>query len=242
MQKLYVSLLLTLTSITFLHADTDFLVAIDPGHTKAQYGAISATGVHEYTFNRAVAETVLTALKKEKGVDAFIINPEGGKIALKARTKMAADHNASIFLSLHHDAVKPQYLSTWTVKGKEHRYSDRFSGYSIFVSQKNTQFHKSLDFAKALGEALRNSKLTPTMHHNEKIKGENRELLDKAKGVYRFDDLIVLKTVDLPSVLLECGIIVNRKDEVLLSSEAYKKKIAKAIVTAIETYRKKFQE
>jgi hypothetical protein len=50
-------------------------------------------------------------------------------------------------------------------------------------------------------------------HHAEPIKGENRELVNPELGIYRFDDLIVLKSAAMPAALLECGVIVNRSEE-----------------------------
>jgi len=60
---------------------------------------------------------------------------------------------------------------------------------------------------------MRRQGLTPTLHHAEPIKGENRELVNPDLGIYRFDDLIVLKSAAMPAVLLECGVIVNRSEE-----------------------------
>jgi len=86
----------------------------------------------------------------------------------------------------------------------------RQRAFSIFYSEKNRFSFESLRFACALGEALRRQGLTPTLHHAEPIAAENRPLIDSELGVYRFDDLVVLKRAIMPAVLLECGVIVNR--------------------------------
>ena len=78
--------------------------------------------------------------------------------------------------------------------------------------------------------------LLPSLHHAEKIEGENRELIDKNRGIYRYDGLAVLKGATMPAVLLECGIIVNRREEELLNDPAYRMRIVAAIQRAITTY------
>ncbi len=219
-----------------LLADDKFTVAIDVGHTKTNFGAVSSRGIPEYKFNYAIANILLEKIRANKNINAFIINPDGEKISLKKRTQVATEKEADLFISLHHDSVQQKYIRYWEYKQKKNHYSDRFSGYSIFVSNKNKQVDNSYRFAALLGERLRVSGFSPTLHHAEKIKGENRNLLDAKKGIYEFDDLIVLKTAVMPAILLECGVIVNRKEELLVSSEGFKDEITNEIVHALLEY------
>jgi N-acetylmuramoyl-L-alanine amidase len=69
------------------------------------------------------------------------------------------------------------------------------------------------------------------LHHAEQ---EKRPLLDKEKGVYAFDDLVVLKVAKMPAVLLECGVIVNRTEEEKLNDPVYRKRLIGAIDRAIQ--------
>ncbi len=234
------SFLLGILSLLFLNisfAKDRFIVAIDVGHSKTRYGATSSRGVAEYKFNRAIAEVLHKKIITNKYLNGFIINPDGNKIALKDRTKIAEEKKADIFISLHHDSVQQKYLDKWDFKQKINHYSDRFSGYSIFISNKNGQAKESYKFAIFLGEQLDNSGFIPTLHHAEKIKGENRQLLDKKIGVYEFNDLVVLKTASMPAALLECGVIVNRKEELLVNSQGFKNEVTNEIINAILKYR-----
>lgn len=97
----------------------------------------------------------------------------------------------------------------------------------------NAKARESLHFADR-GSILNNGFL-PSLHHAEKIKGENRLLIDKDKGIYRFNQLAMLKG-NLPAVLLECGIIVNRDEELALSDDENKEKMVLSILKAIENY------
>jgi hypothetical protein len=65
------------------------------------------------------------------------------------------------------------------------------------------------------GQALLTAGSTPTLHH---IQQEHRPIVDPTKGVYAFDDLIVLKGAKMPAALLECGVIVKRVDEQQLNT------------------------
>ena len=110
---------------------------------------------------------------------------------------------------------------------------DKFHGYSVFFSTKNPRQDDSFVFAKALGAAMREEGLSPTAHHAEKIAGEDRELVVPELGVYRFDNLVVLKTAAMPSALSECGVIVNPSEEAELKGTDRQQKTVQAVRKAI---------
>lgn len=211
----------------------DFVIAIDPGHTRAKPGAISARGVPEVQFNENLARYLLNELVHAGFAKAFLTNRNQATISLIDRALLANEREAQLFLSIHHDSAQAHYLSTWTYRGKRRLYTDDIKGYSLFVSGKNGDVAGSERFAHLLGKQLRNGCFTPTLHHAEKIPGENRELLDEQLGIYRFDDLVVLKSTKMPAVLFEAGLIVNRHEELLLRSASYQKRIAVALTSAV---------
>ena len=210
----------------------DFTIALDIGHSAKKGGAISARGVFEYEFNRRLVSELFQRLQSSHLVRPFIVNPERDEISLLKRAGEANDQNADLFLAIHHDSVKESYLKTWEVDRKTRKYCDDFHGYSIFISQKNAKPLESLGFATALGRALLKAGFTPTLHH---VAQENRLLIDKEKGIYAFDDLIVLKAATMPAVLLECGVIVNRDEEKNLNDPNYRSHLTEAISDAIES-------
>jgi N-acetylmuramoyl-L-alanine amidase len=214
----------------------DFVIAIDIGHSRAKPGAISSRGVGEFHFNKDLAVLLHHELVEAGFTGAFLINEDGSDMSLRQRADAANEKKAGLFISIHHDSVQPRYLSTWNHQGTNRAYSDKYRGYSLFYSEKNKEKEESFVLAGLLGSELRGKGLAPTLHHAEKIEGEGRELVDKDKGIYRFDDLVVLKTTTMPAVLLECGIIVNRDEEILLSDAAYRKTMVQALASAIETY------
>jgi N-acetylmuramoyl-L-alanine amidase len=211
------------------------IVALDIGHTRGQPGAISATGVPEFEFNRRIVSLVKERLAQSKAVEPMVINPDGTPITLTERTRRAALAGAALFVAVHHDSANDKYLQAQQVNGKKQFFTDRFEGYGVFISRKNPEFEKSLALARLVGGELEKN-LPFATHHNEAIRGENRPILDSERGIYEYDDLIVLKSALMPAALVECGVIVNREQDLLLRQPAMQKIIADAIAAGIEQY------
>ena len=211
----------------------DFIIALDIGHTPLRGGAISARGVFEYRFNRRLVAELFAQLQAIGFIRAFVINPQGDEISLVHRSAEANQQKADLFLAIHHDSVKDKYLKNWEFDGKTQKYCDDFHGYSIFISRKNAKADESAQFADKLGRALLDAGLTPTLHH---VAQENRPILDRTKGIYAFDDLVVLKTAKMPALLLECGVIVNRAEEEKLNNAVYRERLIEAIGRAVQSF------
>lgn len=214
----------------------DFNVVIDIGHSKELPGTISARGKPEFEFNREVAMLLRSALRQAGFVDASAIEHEPSTPTLEERADIAAERGADLLVSVHHDSVQPRYLKDWRIGGEDLQYTDAFQGYSVFFSRRNADPESSEAFARLLGLSMLRHGFTPTLHHAEPIKGENRELADAATGVYFFDDLVVLRTADMPAVLFEVGVIKNRQEEVFLLDSAFRDRMLDAVVYAIDAF------
>ncbi len=210
-----------------------FAVALDIGHTLSAPGATSARGQPEFLFNQALAHVVLGTLQSAGYPRSFLVGDSGAPLRLEDRTRIAREHGAGLFLSLHHDSVQAQYLTDWVVAGRPQRFSDRYHGFSVFVSATSPLTASSQAFATALGQALVQSGMTPSLHHAEPIPGEGRQLLDPRIGLYRFDQLAVLRTATMPAALLESGVIVNREEELRMGQDATRRSIAGAVLQAV---------
>jgi N-acetylmuramoyl-L-alanine amidase len=211
------------------------IVAIDVGHTKVGPGAISVSGIPEYEFNLRLAKRLEARLQETGTIKPFLIVSEKAR-TLPERTRIAASRNAELFVSIHHDSAQDKYLEEReTVDGVTQRYTNKFSGYSVFVSRKNPRYDESLDLARRIGRAMRVNFKFAT-HHNEAIAGENRPIIDREAGIYAFDDLVVLKTAAMPAVLVECGVIVNPEEEKSLLTVERQVTITAAIVRGIRDY------
>lgn len=214
---------------------SEFILAIDIGHSPSKGGAISARGFSEYSYNKKIAEMLQSRMVEEGFKKTFLINPEGRDLSFDQRIKIAESNRANLLVSIHHDSVQPHYLLSWQYDNKIRHYSDKYRGFSIFYSASNGNARESLHVAELIGAQLLKNGFSPSLHHAEKIKGENRLLIYRDKGIYRFDELAMLKG-KLPAVLVECGIIVNRDEELALSIAENRGKMVSSILRAIEKY------
>ena len=212
-------LTLAAASAVTTHAAT---VVLDTGHSPQRSGSMSASGKTEYAYNLQMSTYVSEYLAKH-GITVIRVAADGKDIALKKRT--AATDMADLFLSIHHDSIQQE----WIDQGRRRD----FDGFSTFVSAKNPDYSFSLACAKRIGAGMRAAGERPSLYHAEKVKGENRPLVDRQYGVHQFDDLVVLKMAKTPAVLLEVGVIANPEEEVRLATAATALPIARAIADAV---------
>ena len=136
-----------------------------------------------------------------------------GHSGRQRRAKRANDLNADLFISIHHDGVEDRTLIPWWHNGKQHGHLDKFRGFSLWVSRQNSNYAESLAFARALGDQLLANGLEFTAHHDESTNtnkyGRVAPLVDRKRGIYAFDDFVVLKETRMPAVILEAGMIVE---------------------------------
>jgi N-acetylmuramoyl-L-alanine amidase len=215
-----------------------FRVVIDVGHTLDVPGAISARGIPEYAFNLQLGKDVRQALLNAGFSKTVLLitttKPWAGLFERAARANaMAAD----LFIAIHHDSVPDFLIETWQYAGKENHFSDRFKGYALFVSNDNPQHAASLRFGSLLGEELQARGLHYTPHYTLPLMQRFRhQLLDAKAGVYRYDQLIVLRNTRMPALLIEAGSIVNRAEELELAGAKRRGRTSAAIAAAVEEF------
>jgi N-acetylmuramoyl-L-alanine amidase len=215
-----------------------FRLVLDVGHTAQVPGAKSARGLHEFDFNLRLAKLIEQQLLDAGFARTVLLVTDGPALpSLARRVARANAARADLLLSIHHDSVPNALLERWEYNGEPHSYSDRFRGHSLFVSYENHDRRGSLLFGRLLGLALKSRGLHYTPHYTEKIMGRRRrELLDAEAGVYRYDQLVVLKYPHMPAVLLEAGSIINRDEELLMGTPEHQEVIGAAVVEAVERF------
>jgi N-acetylmuramoyl-L-alanine amidase len=219
-------------------ARSTFRVLLDVGHTATSPGADSARGVPEYEFNLILAEVIAQSLHEAGFDNAIRLITSGTRLtSLFQRSASANNLHGDLFISIHHDSVPDNLKETWEYESKKYSYSDRFSGYAIFVSHDNVDRDGSLVFAHSLGQQLQRRGLHYTPHYTLSLMGRYRhELIDEEAGVYRYDHLIVLHSAHMPAVLLEAGSIVNRQEELELTRPERRLMVAEAVTAAVEEF------
>jgi N-acetylmuramoyl-L-alanine amidase len=215
-----------------------FRLVLDVGHTAQVPGAKSARGAHEFDFNLRLARLIEQQLIDAGFAKTVLLVTEGPALqGLARRVARANAAHADLLLSIHHDSVPDSMLEKWDYNGEPHSFSDRFKGHSLFISYENRDRKGSLRFARLLGLALKSRGLQYTPHYTEKIMGRRRrELIDPEAGVYRYDQLVVLRYPQMPAVLLEAGSIINRDEELLMGTPEHQAVIAAAVVEAVDGF------
>ena len=215
-----------------------FRVVVDVGHTLDVPGAMSARGVPEYAFNLQLAQEVKQALT-DAGFDqsVLLITATAPWRGLVERAARANAMHADLVIAIHHDSVPDHLLQTWQYEGQDQQYNDDYPGYALFISNDNADPAGSLMFGHLLGQELQARGLQYTPHYTLPLMGRRRrELVDAAAGVYRYDQLIVLRETRMPAVLLEAGSIVNRAEEQQLASPERRSLASAAIVAAVDEF------
>lgn len=220
-------LLPLLLSFNIVSAQT---IAIDIGHHNKDPGAISAYGNTEYSYNKRLAYDVTKSFKNAN-FKVNLINESGSTITLLQRTNLAK--GSDFFISLHHDSVQKEDLTNWTYNNQIYRFNDQVHGFGVFVSAKNPYFEKSLLCARYVSQSLINQGFVPNYYHSIYPKNNRRELFYANEPVYRYDNLAVLRTATMPAILIEAGVIVNRKEAITITQDEVRAKFSHAVTQAI---------
>lgn len=199
-------------------------LVLDIGHTPKKNGATSSTCEKEYKYNQELALYIIEQLKNENNLNVSLSSKYNNQ-ELTFQERYDSSIDKDLFISIHHDSVQKQFIKYI----KNCPTTDYAEGFSIFISKKNIEYEKSLEYAKSFAKELVAQGLSPSLHHAEKIEGENRELIDDKLGIYLFDDLKVLKNANSAAFLFEAGVIVNPVDEKKAKTKVFKDKIIKAM-------------
>lgn len=197
-------------------------VALDVGHYWPKSGVMGANGEPEFVFNHRLAEA-LARILRARMVNVREIGFDGNAAVLTERAQAA--NGSDVMLSIHHDSMQ----QAWIDAGR----TEQLKGFSVFVSGKNPAFATSQQCARLIGAAMRQAGEVPSLYHATPIKGENRPLLDRENGVHQFDNLVVLKHAQVPAVLLEIGVIVNKQEARRLSQVAVVEGLAQTLAPAV---------
>lgn|GEM_PF-240718 len=219
----------------------EFTVVLDPGHSPNKPGAISARGVPETKFNDRLAKEIARLLGSLDDVRVVLTRGPKEECGLRERLKRIHQADPDLVISVHHDSVQPHFLSGWEYQGKKLRYSDRFSGFSLFVPEKGYYAEISLMAARLLADHLIAGRQSFSTYHAMKIPGESRKWLDSKRGIFSGDFLYLSRNLKVPFVLLEAGVIVNRQEEKRLSDPAEVQRLAGLVSGAVAALRQRFE-
>ena len=224
----------------------DIIVAIDPGHGGKDPGAVSSNNVLEKDITLLIAKELQRTLRDTEGYQAVLIRSDDSTVSLNDRYQNARKYGADAFISIHADgfrlaSVKGASVFIWSDESSSsvaRNLSDK-ERKRIQAQIKNI---KSYDFnedaARELYPNTYKKKVDQSKMLGSKILDQlKRDPYTKIhKQNVEYADFRVLKSVDIPSVLVESGFITNPEDAKRLKTKAGRRMIARSIFLGVHNY------
>ncbi|PAJ72495.1 N-acetylmuramoyl-L-alanine amidase [Pseudoalteromonas sp. NBT06-2] len=230
-----------------ISGNRDIIIAVDAGHGGEDPGSIGPLGTYEKNVTLQISKRLTKLINAEKGMRAVM--PRTGDYYVKnnTRTVRARKDKVDFFISIHADAFTtpiPRGASVWVLSlgranseiGKwiesSEKHSDLLGGAASVL--KDTQNEKYLV------QAVLDMKMDHSMKTGAEVAvsilSELKKVTKMHKTKPQYASLGVLKSPDIPSILVETGFISNPMEERLLKSIAHQKKLAKAVFTSLKSY------
>ena len=226
--------------------EREILIGIDAGHGGEDPGAIAASGLHEKDVVLAISRRLKKIIDREQGFRAELIRTGDYYIPLRKRTDIARDKRVDLFVSVHADAFKnpaargasvfalsPSGATSETARylAERENRADLIGGAgSVRISDKD----------KVLAGVLLDLSMTATLNSSLDV---GSEVLKQMGGIARLHKrhieqagFLVLKSPDIPSILVETGFISNPTESRQLASPGYQEQLAEAIFAGVRQY------
>ncbi len=223
--------------------EKDYVVVIDPGHGGDDPGALGRRGTREKKVVLAIAERLQWILNLRPGVAAQLTRKGNYYVSLRNRIRIAAEHQADVFISVHADSARRRSAHGASV------YILSSKGASSEIGRELAKRENASDLIGGVKLGRQEHSVRETMLDMEvdwKIK-ESKEfarnlLYELGKvGVLHTKQVqqagfVVLKAIEIPAVLVEVGFISNKKEERALQTALHRERIAGSMFRAIVRY------
>mgnify|MGYP006241844485 FL=1 len=224
----------------------DIIVAIDAGHGGKDPGAVSSNNVLEKDITLLIAKELERTLRDTEGYQAVLIRDDDSTVSLNDRYQNARRYGADAFVSIHADgfrlsSVKGASVFIWSEESSSsvaRNLSDKERS-RIQAQIKNLKTYDfNEDAARDLYPDTYKKKIDQSKILGTKILDQlKRDPFTKIhKQNVEYSDFRVLKSVDIPSVLVESGFITNPEDAKRLKTKAGRRMIARSIFLGIHNY------
>lgn len=221
----------------------DIVVAVDPGHGGHDPGAIGKARTREKDVALAISRQLASRINAEKGMRAVLIRDGDYYVDHRQRTAIARKHKADLFVSIHADAVDDRRANGATVyalslKGasdEEARLLAERENAAVRVGGVSLE-DKDEVIAEVLLDLSQNASLSASLDVGSKVIGELSRIVRVRRKSVQQAGLLVLKSPDMPSILVETAYISNPSEEKKLRDRNHQAKLANAILSGIRSY------
>lgn len=226
---------------------TQVVIAIDAGHGGKDSGAVGLNGLKEKTVTLSVARKLKAIFDKDPGFKAVLTREGDYFISVMGRSDVARNKNANLLVSIHADAAPNRGATGASVWVLSNRRASSELGRWL------EQHERQSELLGGAGDVLANSEsnrylseavLDLQFGHSQrvgydvavKVLSEMRRIGALHKRTPEHASLGVLRSPDIPSLLIETGFISNVGEERLLGSADFQNKLAEAIYKGIRNY------
>ena len=224
-------------------AERTLIVAIDAGHGGEDPGAKGRRGTHEKDVTLAIARRLKEVIDREPNMRGVLTRDGDYFIPLQGRVQKARRLNADLFVSVHADSfIRPDARGSSVFALSEHGAT---SVAARWLAKKENEADLiggvNLDVADPyLKQTLLDLSQTATINDSLKLARAVLDNLGKIntlhKGTVEQAGFAVLKSPDIPSILVETAFISNPAEEQKLTDDGYQQKLAEAIFSGIKNY------
>jgi N-acetylmuramoyl-L-alanine amidase len=221
----------------------DLVIAIDAGHGGEDSGARGKRGTHEKDVVLAIARRLARLVEKEPGMRPVLIRDGDYYIGLRKRIEKARKHRADLFISIHADAFRDRRVqgSSVFVISRRGASSEMARWLAARENAADLVGGVSLDDKDdLLAEVLLDLAQTATQEASSevanKVLGEMKRIGKVHKKRVQHAGFVVLKSPDIPSLLIETAYISNPTEEKKLKSSRHQQKVAEAIMKGVRSY------
>ncbi|MFQ5470120.1 MAG: N-acetylmuramoyl-L-alanine amidase [Gammaproteobacteria bacterium] len=225
----------------------DIVIAIDAGHGGEDPGARGHKGTFEKNVVFQIARQLAAMVEKERGLKPVMVRNGDYFISLRNRTLIARKNQADLFVSIHADSFKDRRVKGTSVYvlsqngatseaarwlAEKENASDLIGGVSLD--------DKDNLLASVLLDLSQTATIEASYEAGTEILGELRPLGKLHKHRVQQAGFAVLKSPDIPSILVETAFISNPSEERKLRNKQHQKKVARAILGGIKGYFAKY--
>jgi len=221
----------------------DVVIAIDPGHGGEDPGATGARGAKEKHVVLAIARNLERLIKLEPGMRPVLVRKGDYYLRLRKRIEIARDHKADLFVSIHADAFRDPKVRGASV------YALSQNGASSEAARWLAERENSADLiggvslddkddllASVLLDLSQTATIEASVEAGDRVLRGLKQLGRVHKRHIQQAGFVVLKSPDIPSILVETAFISNPTDENRLRNARHQRKMARAILEGIRSY------
>jgi N-acetylmuramoyl-L-alanine amidase len=222
-----------------------FIVVIDAGHGGKDPGAAGPSGSHEKNVTLAIAKKLQALVNAEPGMKAVLTRSGDYYVGLRQRLMIARKAKGDVFIAIHADAFNEPDAEGASVFALSLHGSS--SEAALWLAQKENYSElggidlngiqdQDTQVRSVLIDLSQTATIAGSLQLGRSVIQQMKKLTELHHGVVEQAPFMVLKSPDIPSILVETGFLTNPKEEERLKTDAYQEKIARAIMSGVEEY------